>query len=169
MTRLFALGLLLAGCGGPARPPGSSDGGSGVLREAGVKGGHVSSCSDVACGNGVNPPLGGDHCGLTLACRKYDTEQPRCVWIHNLEHGHAVLAYNCPSGCPELVEKLNGVWASQTVKRILVTPDSKLPFKMAAIVWGFGWQGDSFDAAAVNAVLSHQDAEAPEPGFGCSQ
>jgi hypothetical protein len=151
---------------------GTTVGDGGFLRLASLKGVHLASCEDPACGNGSNPPLGGDHCPVALSCRKHDAAQSRCSWIHNLEHGHAVLAYNCPTGCAELVAKLNAVWDAQQAnpsrKRILVTPDSKLPFKMAAIVWGFGWQGNDFDEGAVSQVLSHQDEEAPEAFLGCA-
>lgn len=154
----------------------STDGGTNgqVLRAAGITGVHVASCSDdTLCGAGGNPPLGGNHCPTWLACRKYDMAQPRCSWLHNLEHGHAVLAYNCPNGCADLVQKLNGLFDSlqsnPTRRRILVTPDPKLPRKVAAIVWGFGWMGDAYDEAAIQEVLSHQDAEAPEANLGCSQ
>jgi hypothetical protein len=66
---------------------------------------HIS-CTSTACGNGMNPPTAGPHCSDTLACQVYDTEQPPCVWLHNLEHGHAVFLYNCPEGCPEEVARL---------------------------------------------------------------
>ena len=182
MIRLIALGLLVTGCDTdpPRRYPvpykdagATADAGQpGVLRAPNVQGVHLASCDDVGCGNGANPPLGGDHCPMILPCRKYDTAQLRCQWIHNLEHGHAVLAYNCPEGCPDLVAKLKAVWDAQQPnpmrRRILVTADPKLPFKLAAIVWGFGWQGDVFDEAAVNEVLSHQDADAPEAFYGCA-
>lgn len=157
--------LCLAGCGPQAVTP--SDAGEN-LRAAGLKGVHLASCDDPGCGNGANPPLGGDHCPTPLACRLYDMPQPRCQWIHNLEHGHAVLAYNCPTGCATLVSQLNGLWYARQ-GRILVTPDPKLPRRVAALVWGFGWQGDDFSASAINAVLAHQDEEAPEPQLGCSQ
>ncbi len=166
MRRLGAVLLLLAGCGEP-KVVLTSDGG--VLRATGLKGSHLASCDDSACGGAANPPLGGDHCSSTLACRKYTTPQSRCAWIHNLEHGHAVLAYNCPTGCSELVGKLEALFDSKQSKRLLVTPDPRLPTKVAALVWGFGWQGDGFDAKAIDEVLSHQDEEAPEPGLGCSQ
>jgi hypothetical protein len=162
--------FLLLGCGASKVP--GVDGG--LLRSPGLQGFHVTSqsCSDPACGDGAaNPPLGGGHCPEWLPCRRYDTAQLRCNWIHNLEHGHAVLAYNCSDGCPDLVAKLSAVWEARQSdskkRRILMTPDPALPQKIAAIVWGFGWQGDVFDAAAIEQVLSHQDEEAPEAGLGC--
>jgi hypothetical protein len=157
--------VLLAACGArKVTPPDAGE----ALRAPGLTGTHLGSCDDPACGNGANPPLGGDHCPMWLPCRVWDTAQPRCEWIHNLEHGHAVLAYNCPTGCADLVKQLTDVWNGRgDPKRILVTPDPKLPRRIAAIVWGFGWQGDDFNAAAIDEVLSHQDEEAPEKGMGC--
>ena len=150
----------------------AADGGE-KLRATNIEAIHVTSCADDnACGIATNPPIGGNHCSVWLNCRKYDTAQPRCQWLHNLEHGHAVLAYNCPSGCPETVAKLSALWDSfqtnPSRRRMVLTPDPKLPRKVAAVVWGFGWMGDDYDEAAITEVLSHQDAEAPEAFLGCS-
>lgn len=134
---------------------------------------HLASCSDTACGNGLEPPMGGDHCPTWLPCRAYSDAQPRCQYLHNLEHGHAVLAYHCPSGCPDLVARLTKEFtdrqADPTLRRILVTPDPGLQKRMAVMVWGWAWTGDDYDEAAVREVLSHQDLEAPEAGLGCAQ
>lgn len=134
---------------------------------------HLASCSDMTCGNGLEPPLGGDHCPMWLPCRAYTEAQPRCQYLHNLEHGHAVLAWNCPQGCPDLVARLtqefNDRQADPSLRRILVTPDPQLSKRMAVMVWGWAWAGDDFDEAAVREVLSHQDLEAPEAGLGCDK
>src|SRR5688572_30508297 len=77
---------------------------------------HLSSCDDECCGNGENPPTGGGHCATPLPCRVFSTAQQRCRWIHNLEHGHVVLAYRCPQGCPEVVAALEEIWQAQPVR-----------------------------------------------------
>lgn len=129
---------------------------------------HLATCSD-ACGNGLNPPTGGPHCGQTSACRAFTAPEPDCKWIHNLEHGHAVLLYNCPDGCPEIVEKLTAIWRDAGFnKRILLTPWPGLQKKVAAVVWGWSWSGDEVDREAIACVLSHQDEAAPEAGLSCS-
>ncbi len=129
---------------------------------------HLPSCSD-ACGNGLNPPTGGPHCAQTSACRVYEQAEPECEWIHNLEHGHAVLLYNCPSGCPEVVVELTNIWREAGFnRRILLTPWPGLRKKVAAVVWGWSWSGDELDRDAIACVLSHQDEEAPEAGLSCS-
>jgi Protein of unknown function (DUF3105) len=140
---------------------------SGSWDHAGLTGKHLASCDDAACGDGSALPVGGDHCATPLACRKYTVEQKRCGWLHNLEHGHAVLLYNCPEGCAAEVAELERRFDAQLPRRILVAPDAKMPRRFAALVWGHGWHGDTLDAAAIQAVLDQQDADAPEPGLTC--
>lgn len=174
--------LVVAGCSGGSVSPEPPPSG-GVKVDAGVcetkslvhalaaDSHHTASCTD-ACGNGLNPPTGGPHCTVWLNCRVFDQAQPMCNWVHNLEHGHAVLLYNCPTGCPEIVDSLKKVWddagAGGRARRILITPDPELPGKVGAVVWGWSWVGEEFDADAVNCILSHQDLDAPEAGLACS-
>ncbi len=172
--------VLAAGCGPTSHPPvvfpdgGQAQGCERFSIEKRVPGSatHLDSCDDPTCGNG-NPPTGGNHCGFTLSCAAFSTAQKRCQWVHNLEHGHLVLAYNCPAGCPDEVLQLNQLRGSirkgsNGVVRALVTPDPALPTKFAAIVWGYAWTGDTLDAAAIACVAAHQDELAPEPQLACS-
>lgn len=133
---------------------------------------HVSSCGSTACGNGENPPNSGLHCPTWLSCRGYTVEQPRCSWIHNLEHGHAVFLYNCPEGCPDDVAKLEAAMAkaavgSNGVRRALVAPDAQLPKRFAALLWRRTYLMDSVDPDALTCLLALQDVDAGEPGLVC--
>ncbi|HEY8211955.1 MAG TPA: DUF3105 domain-containing protein [Myxococcaceae bacterium] len=134
---------------------------------------HLGSCTDVCCGDGKNPPTSGGHCADWLPCRVYTAEQNRCQWVHNLEHGHLVLLYNCPSGCPEIVTALQDIWqsrpaASNGARRALVSPDPEIPGKVAAVVFGHSWVGDSLDQAEIDRVIAHQDEPGvPEAGLLC--
>jgi len=134
--------------------------------------GHTQTCQDPTCGNGVNPPTGGPHCGTLLACSTFTSAPSRCQWIHNLEHGHLVLAYNCPSGCADIVSALQEQ-ANKALKdsagraRALVVADPQLPKKIAAIVAGWSYVSDTVDEAAIGCIAAKQDAHAPEAGFGC--
>jgi len=136
---------------------------------------HLASCTDACCGDGQNPPTSGGHCAAWLPCRVYTEEQNRCQWLHNLEHGHVVLLYNCPAGgCPEIVSALEATWqsrppASNGARRALVSPDSQLPGAVAAIVFGRSWVGDVVDQAAIDQVIAHEDeAGVPEAGLLCA-
>jgi len=169
--------LAAAGC---SKAPGPSAGSAcdalGVRTGEGGANNHVASCGDVAaCGNGENPPTGGPHCGQWMACGTHPDAgaAESCQWVHNLEHGHLVLLYNCPEGCPEELAALeafrrnvpNGV---NGVPRALVVPWPTLPGKVGAVVWGTSWVGQSVDEAALKCVLDAQDEAAPEPGLGCA-
>jgi len=155
----FFAALALAGCG--QHKPMTLDGGvlSGPLRATNLSHNHLSTCDDPNCGNGANPPLGGDHCPVWLNCGVYDSAQPKCNWIHNLEHANIVMLYNC-DGCDALVQSLKDYQTANPDS--VVTPDPDLPNKVAIAVWGFGWIGDAFDAGAFDEVLTHKGEESPE-------
>ena len=138
------------------------------------QGPHLASCSDQCCGDGNNPPTSGGHCPSTLPCRVYTSEQLRCQWLHNVEHGHLVLLYNCPEGCPEIVSALEAIWQSRPAgpngaRRAVLAPDTKIPGAVAAVVFGHSWVGDAVDQAEIDAVIARQDeAGVPEPGLLCA-
>ena len=51
----------------------------------------------------------------------------------------------------------------------MVTPDTLMPRKVAAMVWGWSWSGDTVDRAAIQCILAHQDnLETPERGAPCN-
>jgi hypothetical protein len=133
---------------------------------------HVA-CTSTTCGDGLNPPTSGYHCSSTLSCKSYDTEQNRCVWLHNLEHGHAVFLYNCPEGCTDLVNSLDSLRQEASVGgngvvRSVIAPDSQLPNRVAVLLWRRAWLSDTVNPDAVRCLLQLQDANAPEPGLLCS-
>ncbi len=162
--RRVALVLIAAACSGKAPSMPGPD--AGLDHVTGLANNHVAACmTPSACGSGHEPPVGGPHCPSWLRCRVHETAQNRCEYIHNLEHGHMVLAYNCPSGCDDVVQALREYQALHG--RSLVTPDPMLQSKVAAMVWGWSWAGDSVDVAKLDAVQSMQDVDAPEPGLGC--
>jgi hypothetical protein len=137
-----------------------------------VSSNHTSTCASSACGNGENPPNSGPHCGSVAACRVYTEPVARCMFLHNLEHGHAVFLYNCPDGCPDEVAKLEAAAAgvkagANGVRRVLVAPDPQLPQRVAALLWRRTYVADSADPEALQCLLALQDTEAPERGLSC--
>lgn len=137
---------------------------------------HLVSCSNTACGSGAteseNPPTSGLHCGSVSPCGAYSEPVSRCLYLHNLEHGHAVFLYNCPDGCPDEVAKLEAAAASvpagaNGVRRALVAQDPLMPKRVAALLWRRAYVTDSADPEALRCLLKLQDTEAPEPGLSC--
>lgn len=133
---------------------------------------HVATCTDATCGNAHNPPTGGPHCPYPLTCSEFPQPQDKCQWVHNLEHGHLVLLYNCPDGCPDVVQALEAIAASAPQDlygrpRALITPDPDLPGRVGAVVWGWAYAGDTVNQDAIGCLMTHQDEEAPEAGLPC--
>lgn len=134
--------------------------------------GHLAVCDSPACGNGENPPNSGPHCGNVARCGVYSEPVSRCLYVHNLEHGHAVFLYNCPDGCPDEVARLEAAAATvptgaNGVRRALVAQDPQMPQRVAALLWRRTYLADSADPEALRCLLTHQDADAPEPGLAC--
>ena len=86
--------------------------------------------------------------------------------MHNLEHGGVVVLYNCPDGCPDVVDQLLEVaraapadptCAAPVTKRILVAPDPLLPdgVQIAAVAWNTFYTASCFDSYLQTFVDTH--------------
>jgi hypothetical protein len=108
-----------------------------------ASGRHLSVCTAIE--TPTNPPSGGEHWPAWARYAKYDKPVPREMYIHNLEHGGAVITYRCQEPCPELVAALEGVFdevndpycatMSPPTPRLLLTPDAKIPTPIAVSTW----------------------------------
>jgi hypothetical protein len=125
-----------------------------------------------------SPPSSGPHCGTWGQYTVYaDPALPACNFLHNLEHGAIVLLYNCPSGCPEIVQQLAQVIQDAPAdpdcgsagKRLLLTPYAEMDATIAAAAWGYTFTAECLDDTARTALLgfitAHQGSagDAPEP------
>ncbi len=86
---------------------------------------------------GTNPPASGTHFDRWVTRRgEYSTPVPRGNYVHNLEHGHVVLLYNCPEGCEENLAMLRRVLRERASASLLLTPDPLLePGNVALVAW----------------------------------
>jgi hypothetical protein len=65
------------------------------------------------------PPSSGPHFGGIAPWGAHDDPVPPELFVHNLEDGGVVLAYDCPEGCPDVVDALTD---RLDEGRVLVTP-----------------------------------------------
>ena len=56
---------------------------------------------------------------------------------------------------------------SNGVVRALVAPDSRIPTRVAALLWRRSWSADAPDPTALRCLLRLQDQGAPEPELSC--
>ena len=67
--------------------------------------------------------------------RIYNTPISDEVLVHNLEHGGVGIHYNCPEGCPALVESLTEIVG--TKQKVLVSPYPDMDNKIALTAWEY--------------------------------
>lgn len=130
---------------------------------------HVPSCSPLSFTS--NPPTSGPHYPVWAAFKTYDAPVPRGFYVHAMEHGAVVFAYNCPDGCAADIAALQTMLAARPAdpfcvppltNRFIVTPDPLLDTRFAAAAWGFALKADCMDTAAMSAFIDAHYAKAPE-------
>lgn len=132
-----------------------------VPSESGV---HVPAGSTIEWS--TNPPATGAHYPTWAGWDRQYLDLPRGTWMHNLEHGGVVVLYNCPDGCPDVVDQLLEVaraapadptCAAPVTKRIIVAPDPLLPdgVQIAAVAWNTFYTASCFDAYLQTFVDTH--------------
>jgi hypothetical protein len=88
------------------------------------------------------PPSSGPHFAQTAPYGFQEQPIPEELWLHNLEHGAVAVLYNCPSGCPDLVEQLRQAYStfppSQRfgIVKMVITPYPQMQSRLAYLAWG---------------------------------
>jgi hypothetical protein len=170
--------VALVGCGRTSgvgdRPGdgGASDGGAAFACGPGIDAPPLEGAMHVVEPTPVtyaaNPPSSGPHWPMWQEpWGAYPAELPRERWVHNLEHGGVVLLYNCPAGCTDVVTALTALRDATppdrfNEQRLLITPDSVMPHRVAAVAWGWRWQGDAVDGATLRCFIDARYDRAPE-------
>jgi len=103
--------------------------------------------------------------------KTYDARVGRPFWVHDLEHGAIVVAYNCSNGCADEAAALTGFLAARPAdplclaavrNRFVVTPDPELDVRFAASAWGFALKSSCFDLPALGAFIDQHYGHGPE-------
>jgi hypothetical protein len=136
------------------------------------------------------PPASGPHYNiagrgpLKRAFYGPDTQTNPGGWVHNLEHGFAVVAYSCKNGCPTTGE-LDALraWMDSVPKtpgadncvppvpnKAMVVRFDEMTTKYAALAWDRALLMDTFDAEAATefAMQRIDQPPVPEPGAACN-
>lgn len=122
----------------------------------------------------TNPPTSGPHYAIWADFKEYTAEIPWENLVHSEEHGGVLLLYNCPTGCPDVVEALRAVrdraavdrmcesQGRPGVKRIIIAPSSKIPTKVAAAAWGASYTADCADGPTLDEFVATKSKNPPE-------
>ena len=112
------------------------------------------------------PATSGWHYGQPLGPVRwgvYDEFVEDEALLHNLEHGGVGVHYDCPEGCPELVEKLKDI--VDDFDKVVMSPYPNMGSRIALTAWTFIDKFDEFDEERIRAFIrAHLSSpNAPEP------
>ena len=94
---------------------------------------HISSLSVPHISYNSDPPTSGPHTPYLAKWGVHDRPVPKEEQVHNLEDGGVIIQYNCPDGCPELVEKLKAI--AQRYERLILAPYPGMDKQIALTAW----------------------------------
>jgi hypothetical protein len=127
-----------------------------------------------------NPPSSGVHYPTHAAwATSYPIVVMRGNYLHNEEHGGIPLLYNCPTGCPDIVDQLTAIGTALPQDpacvtegvnaKWLVTSDPYLPdgITVAAAAWGWTFKATCVDAERVNAFITARYSMGGPDRYNC--
>src|SRR5262245_12274128 len=110
-----------------------------------------------------NPPTSGPHLPTPAHWGIYDQPVADETLVHNLEHGGIVISYNCPDGCPELVQQLKDLAGQYKSKIVLAPrPNKDVPYRITLTAWTWLDGFNDFDAARIKAFIAAHKDRGPE-------
>lgn len=111
-----------------------------------------------------NPPAGGAHAPVWLACGVYDEPVREENAVHDLEHGSVWITHD-----PELSEDDRAALAEQLPDNGIMSPRDDLPSPVVVTVWGAQLRLDGADDRRLGLFLQEygDGHTAPEYGVSC--
>ncbi len=130
---------------------------------------HVPENSQITWKN--RPPSSGPH--YPVWSQNYGVLEQGLApgyWVHNLEHGAVAVLYNCPDGCPDIVQQLKDLYPNLPkgrnsrggMPRVIITPYTDMDSKVAAVAWGWLLPLDSVDADRITRFVDARIDRGPE-------
>ncbi len=111
-----------------------------------------------------DPPTSGPHYPEPIAAGFYDTPQADEYLVHNLEHGHIWIAYDCSklTNCDAVKQQLKALVASYQQWKIVVTPRQNKDAAIAVAAWGWLEKMNTYDEPAIRKFVDAWRDKGPE-------
>ena len=81
------------------------------------------------------PPTSGPHAPGIAQWGEHDETVPEWQQVHNLEDGGIILHYNCPEGCPDVVDELRDIMREVGRDSLILEPYLNMDSKIAVTAW----------------------------------
>jgi Protein of unknown function (DUF3105) len=99
-----------------------------------------------------DPPTSGPHLAYTAPWGIHTEPIAKELQIHNLEDRGVLIQYNCPSGCPDLVDKLKGI-VQRYPDEVILAPYPSMPRRIALTAWTRIDTFDQFDEGRIQRFI----------------
>ncbi len=111
-----------------------------------------------------DPPTSGWHYDTPLDAGFYEQPAPDEQLVHNLEHGHVVIAYDCSrlADCEGAKEQLRGIVKRFNGWKVTVVPRQNADAAIALTAWGRIDKLDRFDEKRIVAFVNAWRDRGPE-------
>jgi hypothetical protein len=111
-----------------------------------------------------DPPTSGPHYADSIKAGFYDTPQADEYVVHNLEHGHIVISYDCSklTDCEGVKQKLRQLVASYKTWKIVAVPRQNKDTAIGVAAWGWLDKMDSYDEARIRKFVDTWRDKGPE-------
>jgi hypothetical protein len=113
---------------------------------------HINTEKDPHEPYNSDPPTSGPHMPYIAPWGVHTEPISKELQVHNLEDGGVMVQYNCPSGCPDLVEKLKGI-VSRYPEFVILAPYPGMKTRIALTAWTRIDQFDEFDEARIRRFI----------------
>ncbi|MCC6191161.1 MAG: DUF3105 domain-containing protein [Anaerolineales bacterium] len=121
-----------------------------------------------------DPPTSGPHYEQPAEAGFYDEAPPDEQLVHNMEHGHVIIWYDCSAlveaDCAQLKAQIRDVMGRAGVStvtgtlKLVAAPRTGMETHITLTSWGHLYRLKAFDAEAILEFIRAYRDEAPEPG-----
>ena len=113
---------------------------------------HIQTPSEPHPSYNSDPPTSGPHLPYTAPWGIHNEPIAKELQIHNLEDRGVLIQYNCPSGCPDLVDKLKGI-VQRYPDEVILAPYPGMPRRIALTAWTRIDTFDQFEEARIQRFI----------------
>ncbi len=113
---------------------------------------HLQSAYEPHPAYNSDPPTSGPHMPSIAPWGVHTEPVTRELQVHNLEDGGVLVQYNCPSGCPELVQTLKAV-VGRYDTRVILAPYPGMRARIALTAWTRIDTLDEFDEKRITRFI----------------
>lgn len=113
---------------------------------------HIQTLQELHRPYNSEPPTSGPHLPYLAPWGIHTEPIPKELQVHNLEDGGVLVQYNCPSGCPDLVEKLKGIVQGYS-DRVILAPYPGMKTRVALTAWTRLDAFDQFDGSRIKRFI----------------